>query len=43
MEEAEALGTKMTIMVAGKLKCFGTTLQIKEKYGQGFQVEIKVD
>lgn len=26
MEEAEALGTKMTIMVAGKLKCFGSTL-----------------
>jgi len=24
MEEAEALGTKMAIMVAGKFKCFGT-------------------
>jgi ATP-binding cassette subfamily A (ABC1) protein 3 len=25
MEEAEALGTKMAIMVAGQFKCFGTT------------------
>jgi len=24
MEEAEALGSKMAIMVAGKFKCFGT-------------------
>ena len=29
MEEAEALGTKMAILVDGKFKCFGTALQIK--------------
>jgi len=29
MEEAEAISTKLSIMVAGKLKCFGTLNQIK--------------
>ena len=29
MEEAEALGSKMAIMVGGKFKCFGTSQQIK--------------
>ena len=29
MEEAEALGTKIAIMVNGKFKCFGTTQSIK--------------
>jgi len=43
MEEAEALGTKMAIMVSGKFKCFGTSQQIKEEFGQGFFVEIKLD
>ena len=43
MEEAEALGTKMAIMVDGKFKCFGTGQEIKEKYGTGFSVQIKLD
>ena len=30
MEEAEALGTKMAIMVEGEFKCFGTSQEIKE-------------
>ena len=29
MEEAEALGTKLAIMVDGRLKCFGTTQHLK--------------
>jgi ABC-type multidrug transport system ATPase subunit len=29
LEEAEALGTKMAIMVEGKFKCFGSALEIK--------------
>ena len=33
MEEAEALCTKMGIMVAGKFKCFGSSQHIKAKYG----------
>jgi len=33
MEEAEALCTKMGIMVAGKFRCFGSSQHIKDKYG----------
>jgi ATP-binding cassette subfamily A (ABC1) protein 3 len=33
MEEAEALCTKMGIMVAGRFKCFGSSQHIKAKYG----------
>jgi ATP-binding cassette subfamily A (ABC1) protein 3 len=33
MEEAEALCTKMGIMVDGNFKCFGSTSHIKDKFG----------
>lgn len=33
MEEAEALCTKMGIMVQGKFRCFGSSQHIKAKYG----------
>src|SRR5574343_68718 len=36
MEEAEALCTKMGIMVAGRFKCFGSSQHIKAKYGTVF-------
>jgi ATP-binding cassette subfamily A (ABC1) protein 3 len=42
MEEAEALCTKMGIMVAGKFKCFGSSTYIKDKYGTGYEIEIKI-
>jgi ATP-binding cassette subfamily A (ABC1) protein 3 len=42
MEEAEALATKMGIMVAGEFKCFGTSQHIKNKYGTGYEMEIKI-
>lgn len=42
MEEAEALCTKMGIMVGGEFKCFGTSTYIKDKYGTGYEIEIKV-
>ena len=42
MEEAEALCTKMGIMVKGGIfKCFGTPQHIKDKFGKGFVIEIK--
>ena len=42
MEEAEALSTKMGIMVKGGVfKCFGTSQHIKDKFGTGFVIEIK--
>ena len=43
MEEAEALSTKMGIMVKGGIfKCFGSSQHIKNKYGVGFEVEVKI-
>jgi ATP-binding cassette, subfamily A (ABC1), member 3 len=43
MEEAEALSTKMGIMVKGGVfKCFGSVQHIKNKFGTGFEVEFQV-
>ncbi|CDW85159.1 abc transporter family protein [Stylonychia lemnae] len=43
MEEAEALSTKMGIMVkGGTFKCFGSSQHIKSKYGTGYEIEVKV-
>ena len=33
MEEAEALSSKLAIMVAGKFSCFGTLQYIKNAFG----------
>lgn len=39
MEEAEALSTKMGIMVRGGIfRCFGSSQHIKNKYGTGFEI-----
>lgn len=40
MEEAEALSTKMGIMVKGQFQCFGSATHIKDKYAQGFSIAI---
>lgn len=42
MEEAEALCTKIGIMVDGQFKCFGSSQHIKDKYGMGFEIELKI-
>ncbi len=43
MEEAEALSTKMGIMVKGGIfKCYGSSQHIRHKFGTGFVIEIKV-
>ena len=43
MEEAEALSTKMGIMVTGGVfRCFGSSQHIKSKYGTGYELEVKV-
>ncbi len=43
MDEAEALCTKMTIMVNGEFKCLGSVQHIKNIYGKGFEIELKID
>ena len=42
MEEAEALSSKIGIMVNGEFKCFGSIQHIKSKFGEGYELEIKV-
>lgn len=42
MEEAEALSTGMGIMVKGQYKCFGTKQHIKNKFGTGYEVEVRI-
>ena len=43
MEEAEALSTKMGILVRGGVfTCFGTAQHIKDKFGTAFEIEIKM-
>uniref|UniRef100_A0A1B6EFI2 ABC transporter domain-containing protein n=3 Tax=Clastoptera arizonana TaxID=38151 RepID=A0A1B6EFI2_9HEMI len=42
MEECEALCTRLTIMVQGQMMCIGSTQYIKQKYGQGYTVMIKL-
>lgn len=41
MEEAEALSTKLAIMVEGNIKCIGPVQALKNKYGKGFEIETK--
>ena len=43
MEEAEALSTKMGIMVRGGIfRCFASSQHVKNKYGIGYEVEVKI-
>jgi ATP-binding cassette subfamily A (ABC1) protein 3 len=42
MEEAEALSTKMGIMVDGEFKCFGSKQHIKERKGEDYSVDINI-
>jgi len=42
MDEAEALCPKIGIMVEGRFKCFGSAQYLKNKYGMGYEIEIKI-
>lgn len=43
MEECEALCTRLTIMVRGRMKCIGSNQYLKQKYGQGYTIMVKLD
>lgn len=43
MEEAEALSQKIAILVSGELKCIGNQQYLKDKFGKGYELEIKLD
>jgi ATP-binding cassette subfamily A (ABC1) protein 3 len=42
MEECEALCPRISIMANGRLSCLGSAQHLKSKFGQGFQVEMKL-
>ena len=43
MEEAEALSSRLAIMVGGTFKCLGTLDEIRREYGAGFDLELSLD
>jgi len=42
MDECEALCPRIGIMANGKLRCLGSAQHLKTKFGQGYQLELKV-
>jgi ATP-binding cassette subfamily A (ABC1) protein 5 len=42
MEEADALCNRVGIMVKGELRCLGSTQHLKNKYGGGYMLEVKL-
>ena len=42
MDEAETLCKRMAIMVNGEFVCLGRAGQIKEKYGYGYEIEVRI-
>ncbi|KAL4476004.1 hypothetical protein ABPG72_007890 [Tetrahymena utriculariae] len=42
MEKAEALGTKVGIVVGGNFKCMGRKQHLKSKFGKGYEVSMKI-
>ncbi|XP_068164948.1 phospholipid-transporting ATPase ABCA1-like [Antennarius striatus] len=42
MEECEALCTRMAIMVNGRFKCLGSIQHLKNRFGDGYTVIVKV-
>ena len=43
MEECEALCDRLAIMVNGQFQCFGNIPHLKNKFGQGFTVLVKLE
>lgn len=42
MQECESICSRIGIMVAGQLRCLGSVQHLRNKYGQGFTVMIKI-
>ena len=43
MEEAEAISNKLTVMVRGLFKCYGSLADIKSKFGEGFEIFLNMN
>eukprot|EP01136_Pigoraptor_vietnamica_P036668 Opistho-1_new@103574 len=42
MEECEALCTRMAIMVQGRFRCLGSSQHLKDKFGSGYTLILRV-
>ncbi|EFJ52653.1 hypothetical protein VOLCADRAFT_85850 [Volvox carteri f. nagariensis] len=42
MEEADILGDRIAIMARGKLRCIGTSLRLKQRFGSGYTLSVSV-
>lgn len=42
MEECEALCSRISILVYGRLRCIGSSQHLKNRYGQGFEFDLSV-
>ncbi|KAH7443557.1 hypothetical protein KP509_02G040100 [Ceratopteris richardii] len=42
MEEADVLGDRIGIMAKGKLRCIGTSLYLKSRFGSGYVVSVSL-
>ncbi|VDL98055.1 unnamed protein product [Schistocephalus solidus] len=42
MEECEALCNRVGIMMAGQFRCFGTVSRLKERFGEGYIIEMDI-
>lgn len=43
MEECEALCNRLVIMVQGQLVCIGASQELKQRFGIGYDIHIKLD
>ena len=43
MEECEALCSRLSIMIDGRLRCLGTLQHLRDKYGSGYTIKLVID
>lgn len=43
MEECEALCNRLAIMVDGKFECIGPSQELKQRFGAGYNIQLKLD
>lgn len=43
MEECEALCNRLVIMVKGQLVCIGASQELKQRFGAGYNIHIKLN
>ena len=42
MEEADVLSKRIAILVKGELKCIGDKNLLKNKFGKGYEIDLKI-